>query len=98
MSFAAEQDSNGYQLRVTAISLCNGYFFTLKNEPTNLCTAFFSHAAETLVTDIFVYVVGGVRHPNYCPSTYVILGVLLAFQLYYLGISSHHYITPQYLN
>ena len=28
---------------------------------------------ETLVTDILVYVVGGVKHPNYCPSTYVIL-------------------------
>ena len=28
---------------------------------------------ETLATDILVYVVVGVRHPNYCPSTYVIL-------------------------
>ena len=26
---------------------------------------------ETLATDILVYVVVGVRHPNYCPSTSV---------------------------
>ena len=31
------------------------------------------HMTETLATDILVYVVVGVRHPNYCPSTYVIL-------------------------